>query len=521
MSHALSRRNVLAGLGAAAAGIGTPARGRGALGTMRVGGYVFRAAPEQRARRAGDPGIGGVMVSNGRDVAVSDADGRWSLAAVPGDRIFVIKPAHFSVPIAHGCIPDISRLCLADGAGAGSIDFPLVPTPEPDGFGAILLTDTQPDSDEELDFVRDDIIAGILERQAAFGVHHGDVVGDALQLYPRYRQLLGTTAMPWHHCAGNHDIDRSAVDDASSRQTWTATFGPRRYAFHYARAIFFILDNVEYRGRADGTYRGMLGSEQLAFVRNVLAHVPADRLVVLSMHIPLRCHLDPGNPADTTADYAALLALLQGRPHTVSFAGHLHATEHHYLGLPGQAKGWHHHHHVLTAGSGSWWSGPRDHRGIPCADSTDGTPNGFHLLHVDGHRYTTEFITAVGERQAKCRVAVERQEGSADRSQLLVNVFDGGPRTRVMCRFADGDWMAMDAVNMRDPMMCRLFCGDIPRKSWVEATPSSHIWAGPVPSHVAAGAHRVAVRVIDEYGRPHEATSLVEIRGDRQVTARG
>ena len=42
--------------------------------------------------------------------------------------------------------------------------------------------------------------------------------------------------------------------------------------------------------------------------------------------------LDPNNPADTTADTRALLALLADRPHTVSFAGHLHATEHHYLG---------------------------------------------------------------------------------------------------------------------------------------------------------------------------------------------
>lgn len=33
-----------------------------------------------------------------------------------------------------------------------------------------------------------------------------------------------------------------------------------------------------------------------------------------------------------------------------------------------------HHHHVLTAVSGSWWSGPLDRRGIASADSRDGHP---------------------------------------------------------------------------------------------------------------------------------------------------
>src|SRR5262249_55538773 len=130
----------------------------------------------------------------------------------------------------------------------------------------------------------------------------------------------------------------------------------------------------------------------------------------LSMHIPLRCHLDPGNPADTTADWRELLELLAGHPHAVSFAGHLHATEHHYLSRgqePTEVDPRPHHHHVLTAACGSWWSGPCDHRGIPFADSTDGTPNGFHVLSVAGHRYATRFVPAVTKTPAQLRVMVD------------------------------------------------------------------------------------------------------------------
>ena len=107
--------------------------------------------------------------------------------------------------------------------------------------------------------------------------------------------------------------------------------------------------------------------------------------IVLSMHIPLTTCNDPANPADNTADCRALLALLSGRPHTVSFSGHMHTSEHHHLGAEhGFAGPGRHHHQVLAAASGSWWGGPRDGCGMPNAVCPDGTPNGFHVLSVDG-----------------------------------------------------------------------------------------------------------------------------------------
>lgn len=508
MTQTFSRRDLLAGIGATAIGFDAASQLHAARSPAEAQGVVFLAEQDPDARRRG---LGGVMVSNGRDVALTRPDGSWQLSVQPGDSIFVIKPPHFKAPLARGCIPQIAYSPASGEGLPTSIDFALVPETEASNFQALLLTDTQPDSDEELDFVRDDIIAGLLNRPAAFGISHGDVVGDALHLYPRYQELLSVTGIPWHHCAGNHDIDRSAIADEASRETWKRAFGPRRYAFQYASATFFILDNVEYFGRADGRYRGHFGREQLQFVRNVLAHVPRESLVVLSMHIPLRCHLDPGNPADTTADYQDLLRLLDGRPHTVSFAGHLHATEHHYLDVPGAASRHLHHHHVLTAACGSWWSGPRDYRGIPCADSTDGTPNGFHILSVDGHRYHTEFVPAIGKRIAKLRATVDASEAGTT-EQLLVNVFDGGPRTRVTCRFAGHDWTELAIASMRDPMICRLFGGGAPRKDWVQPTLSSHIWAAPLPGQISSGAHRIEVRVQDEYGQMHETRALVEVR---------
>jgi hypothetical protein len=372
---------------------------------------------------------------------------------------------------------------------------------------------------------------------AAFGINHGDVVADDLALYPRYLRLISSTGIPWHHCPGNHDMNYAARDDRHSRDTWKRTFGARHYAFQHGEATFLVLDNVEYLG--DGRYRGAFGTRQLQFVRNVLDRVAPDRLVVLCMHIPLACYLDPANPADTTADARALLQALSRHRHTVSFAGHLHATEHHYLGREaGFAGDAPHHHHVLTAASGSWWSGPCDHRGIPFADSSDGTPNGFHVLSVAENRYTTRFVPAASKAPAQLRVLIDgphRSTGrprtagasggaAADRlglsvpvqalphCRVIANVFDGGPRTRVSLEvLGRPEPLAMAPAAIPDPLIRELFQGDTPRKDWVTATPSSHLWQAALPADLGPGVHVLNVRARDEYGREHLARTVLEV----------
>ena len=49
---------------------------------------------------------------------------------------------------------------------------------------------------------------------------------------------------------------------------------------------------------------------------------------------------------------------------------------------------------MLGTVSGSWWSGPFDPRGIPTTDQRDGTPNGYHVLEVDGVDMTVRYKAA-------------------------------------------------------------------------------------------------------------------------------
>ncbi|KAB2920310.1 MAG: Cna protein B-type domain containing protein [Hyphomicrobiaceae bacterium] len=520
---------------------------------------VFDDRGRTGRRRPGDPGIANVMVSNGRDIVRTAADGSWSLPVAEGDSLFVIKPPSWTTPIGFGGIPRFSRLHQPHGtpgdidyrfAGVAptgplpaSIDFALRRQEERRDFEALLFTDTQPENAVELAYLRDDIVAGAIGSNAAFGINHGDVMFDDLSLYERYLDILGTTGMPWHHCPGNHDINSEASDDRFSRETWKRFFGPRHYAFQYAGATFVILDNVAYLGHnpgsaTSGQYRGMIGERQLQFVRNLLANLPPDDLIVLSMHIPLVTYHSPDNPSDTTVDRRALMELLSHRQHTVSFSGHMHMTEHHYLdakeGFWGREP---HHHHVLTAASGSWWSGPNTPNGIPLAHSCDGSPNGFHVLSVDGNKYSTRFVPSSKTPAAQLRIFVDgphrRIGGEAGRNaaavhrslhqipadaieacEVVANIFDGGPRTRVAFEIAD---VTMQRVWMQraasvDPFIVDVFAAHkAALKSWVEPVPSSHVWKGRLPANLKPGAHRVLVRAWDEYGREHASHMVIEV----------
>jgi hypothetical protein len=161
-----------------------------------------------------------------------------------------------------------------------------------------------------------------------------------------------------------------------------------------------------------------------------------------------------------------------------------------------------HHHHVLTAACGSWWSGPHDHRGIPVAESRDGTPKGFHILSVDRNRYSTRLIPLGRPAKTQMRVLVDgptlggatdmssRAPGTrceisaatvaAGAARIIVDFFDGGPRSRVVYEI-EGllSPVAMDryecATLLSSCSRNKASCKPLSRHS-------SHIWTAPLPA---------------------------------------
>jgi hypothetical protein len=536
-------------------------------GALTATGVVFEDRSGSGRRQPGDPGIAGVLVSNGREVVKTDNNGRYALPVTDETIVFVVKPTGYAVPVEPGVmLPRFYYIHQPAGTPAhlglryrgiapsgplpSAIDFALRKVDEPSRFDVLLLADPHAGCAAEIDFFRDDVVNPLIGTTAAFGLTAGDMMSDDLSLYARFNRILGQVGVPWYNVIGNHDLNLDAPGGRYARETFRQTFGPSSYAFEYGGALFLMLDNVDYFGAHasapgnDYGYQGRFGKRQLEFVANILKSTPADRLVVAVMHIPLQTYFDPEDPASNTVDSGAFLKLLGDRP-SISFSGHTHTTEHHYLRAEDRgAAAALHHHHVLTAASGSWWSGPYDHRGIAVADSHDGTPNGFHVLTVDGNRYTTRYQPAKEPNARQLRSVLDspshqarREAGDARMSQLtgspiaqdnagatdlMVNVFDGGPRTTVAYQIGERRPVRMERERRIDPFVQEVFArNQATKKSWVKAEPCSHLWVARLPADLPAGTHCIKVRVTDEYGREHHAHMVLEVVGTQAASVVG
>ena len=424
-----------------------------------------------------------------------------------------------------------------------SVDFALKKADEPQKFDVIVFTDPQPESEVEVNFIRDDVVNSLIgNATAAFGMTTGDIMFDDLSLYPRLNRIVGQIGLPWYNIGGNHDLNYEAPSAKYSRETFKRTYGPPYYAFEYGGTLFLMLDNINYLGfdaakpRGGGKFEGRIGERQLAFIANVLKEFPADKLVVTCMHIPLQTYLDPTNPIMNTVDRGAFLKLLAGRPHTVSLSGHTHTTEHHYFGADdGFAGTMPHHHHVMTAVSGSWWSGPYDHRGIAVADSRDGSPTAFIFCRSTDKTIRRAFSRPTSRIRGRCASCSTLNSTATARSFMPNSAWANCSARR--CRrtahlrrasssisstaarahrsniaSAGAQPMKMERLVRPDPFVEEVFArNEATKKPWVKAEPSSHIWTARLPGDLEAGTHCIAVRAIDEYGREHRDHMVVEL----------
>ncbi len=522
-------------------------------------GTVFEDLNGNGVLDAGEPGIAGVRVSDGETVRLTDDAGRYRLDIGDEAIIFITKPSGFRTPVNAVQIPQFYYIHQPQGSPAQRypgvdptgplperIDFPLEAQEEPKRFEALLLSDTQPMTEAELDYIRDDVLVELIGTDAKFGMTMGDILFDDLSMFPRFNRLIATLGIPWYNVPGNHELNFEAEDDADSLETFKRYFGPPYYAFEYGDALFVVLDNIEYRGngqadpgdvRGSGGYVARLGKRQLTWLRRELAHVPTDKLVFLGMHAPLETYLSDA-PGVTTEDRRALFELLSGRPNLYAVAGHTHTTEHHYFDEDDGFKGpGAFHHHVLATVSGSWWSGPFDPRGVPTSDQRDGTPNGYHVLEVDGAAATVRYQAAGKPADYQLRILFDvahhalRADGMRDfragelfdgrmsvdqvpAAEVIVNLFDGGPRSRVQFRVDDGPALPMTRVLRADPYMVEVFArNQDTKKSWLQATPSSHLFSADLPDDLEPGTYTLSVEAVDEFGRTHHGHTILEISG--------
>ena len=121
-----------------------------------------------------------------------------------------------------------------------------------------------------------------------------------------------------------------------------------------------------------------------------------------------------------------------------------------------------HHDHVLTAACGSWWSRPQDGTGVPVARG----------------RILSSPLT----------------RSAAAAAQVVVDVFDGGPNTRVSMTLDEGRSTPLELTRsaVPDPYIVDTFANPtFERPSWLRPGPSSRIRVGEIPD---TSCRRIRVR---------------------------
>lgn len=498
-----------------------------ALAQTPAKGTVWLDANGNGRRDGGEHGVEGVKVSNGRDIAFTDAAGRYRIALRDGDTLFVVKPSGYRFPTNAAGLPQFWKHHFPKGSQAlryGRIapsnarrtDFALLPhLAEGAQFQVLVLADPQMKDMREMDFYARSIVEPARRHEGiALGVTLGDLVNDALDLYPELNRHHATLGIPWLHAPGNHDIDFDVADDAASLTNYRRTFGPDTVAWEMPGHAFIALDDVIYRPGQRPAYVGGLREEQFGFLETYLATLPADTRVVMSFHIPL--FDDPGETF-RHADRTRLFGLLERFREPLILSGHTHTQRHHFHG---PEVGWNGekplHEYNAGAACGGYWSGLTDADGLPDARMEDGSPNGYSLLRFTQHGITTRYYASRGRDDLRIGLTSPGvlRRGAYPAYPVVANVYAAEADALVEYRIDGGQWQAMARVAEPDPDLLAINIADARSdrlRSFdraVVARSSPHLWGARVPTDLAAGEHRIDVRVQSRFeGELHASTT--------------
>ena len=491
----------------------------GAYGQNVVKGTVFDDANGNSQFDAGEKGVAGVGVSNGSDVVLTDADGRYELPARNPMVVFVIQPTGYRVPVNERRLPQFHYVhkpagspvqkypgSAPTGALPEQVNFPLLKSDDSENFNMLVFGDSQPYNETEIDYLRRTVANLPDIGEMAFGVTLGDVTGDRPDFFEPVSRVIAQIGLPWHPLPGNHDHNLDATSDEVATETWEAFFGPTTYSFNRGKVHFIVADDILHTPNAEARslYVGGLREDQLRFIENDLKWVPKDHLIVLLVHIPL---FDEGGETFRHTDRDRLFALLSPFEHTISLSAHTHYIKPYFFGptegWPGAGEHFH-----LNAGAicGDWWKGITDQYDLPGAMMRDGAPQGWFVLKFTGNEYVYDYHT-VHYRDPQ-QISLCLQDNT-----LYANFFIGNKLSTLRYRVDGGPWQPMTMSFERDPLFTAIRgrwddVPGLPGKTPSQPTVSEHLWKAPIT--ISRKDSVVEVEAVDGFGRTFTQRMIVE-----------
>ena len=482
------------------------------FGTNTIQGFVFEDKNRNNIKDKNEKGLARVAVSNGIQIVLTDKKGKYSLSADDRDVIFVIKPSGWMTRTDELNIPRFYYIHNQQNL-PDSVDFPLYKNKESQKFDVVIFGDPQIKDKKELGYFYRDAVEEVIGIDAAFGAILGDIVFDNLNLYDDINQAVSLIGINFYYMPGNHDMNYDAQDDKRSLETYKKFYGPTYYSFNYGNVHFIVLDNIIAKKNDDNwlRYEEGLTDEQLEFVKNDLALVGKDQLVVVMGHATLK---------QVRKNKYELLQLLSQFPNTLSIAGHVHTTENLFLK---SEDGWHgkdpHHLYICGAVCGAWWQGFPGEDGIPHALMSNGVPNGSSVISFDKNKYSIRF-KAFGKDENYQMIAYlpdEMTPQEAAETEVILNIFAGSEKSAVEMKMDSGKWQKME----RKPDISHYYLAAVeeekkyafPRYDWSQdPRETEHIWKANLPDNLSEGTHIIHFRTTDMYGNTYTGNRIFRIK---------
>ena len=374
-------------------------------------GYIYGYTYD---KATGKP-ISNVAITDGYTVVATDKNGFYTLKPSTDTwHIYYSVPANCKVnTFQHG--PKFYER-YNKNTKEYSFELELLPNGKAeDKFALLTFADPQVSSEAGLKRFKNEAIPGIKAFVKAsdipcYGITLGDVIstsstdadhygtatrGDATSYMEKMREAMrpSTVGFPIFQVMGNHDCNYFGAScplepDATSsnyqlkaQRDFESTFGPINYSFNRGDVHIIGMRDIYYdKSTTTRDYSTGFLKSQYEWLKQDLALVPKDKMVVLCVHIPLFSKIS--NSGDSGHYVKEVHQLLDQYKEAHIISGHTH-YQRNYIHTSYDI-----YEHNMGTVCGTWWSSNL------CGD---GTPNGYGVFVGEGNTFSDWYYMGYNE----------------------------------------------------------------------------------------------------------------------------